>query len=269
MRKIVFLSGLPRSGSTLLSAILRQNPKVSAGMSSPMFSLVNAMINKLSNANEFSVFFDDAARARILRGLFTSYYADPAREVVFDTNRQWTSRLPVLLALFPDARFVCCVRPIGEILQSFETLFQKNPLQVSRMFNFNPDLTVYDRFDHLMSSMGVVGYAVNSLKEAFYGPLSERLMIVSYNRLARDTAQTLALIYDFVGEPGFAHDLNNVAYAEPTFDNALGLPGLHNVRARVGVADQIVSLPPDLRARVDGVPFWAGDQAFSRARVII
>jgi len=31
-----FISGLPRSGSTLLSAILRQNPRFYAGMTSPV-----------------------------------------------------------------------------------------------------------------------------------------------------------------------------------------------------------------------------------------
>ena len=35
MRKMHFISGLPRSGSTLLSAILRQNPRFYAAMSSP------------------------------------------------------------------------------------------------------------------------------------------------------------------------------------------------------------------------------------------
>ena len=34
-----FISGLPRSGSTMLSAILRQNPRFHAGMSSPVASL--------------------------------------------------------------------------------------------------------------------------------------------------------------------------------------------------------------------------------------
>ena len=34
-----FISGLPRSGSTLTAAILRQNPRFHAGMSSPIAGL--------------------------------------------------------------------------------------------------------------------------------------------------------------------------------------------------------------------------------------
>jgi hypothetical protein len=37
--RLHFISGLPRSGSTLLAALLRQNPRFSAGMSSPVYAL--------------------------------------------------------------------------------------------------------------------------------------------------------------------------------------------------------------------------------------
>lgn len=42
MRHLHFLSGLPRSGSTLLADILAQNPAVHAGMSSPLLGLVSS-----------------------------------------------------------------------------------------------------------------------------------------------------------------------------------------------------------------------------------
>jgi len=29
---------------------------------------------------------------------------------VFDTNRQWTTKLPAMVELFPDLRMVCCIR---------------------------------------------------------------------------------------------------------------------------------------------------------------
>ena len=47
---IHFISGLPRSGSTLLAALLRQNPRFSAGMTSPVGSLFNAMLSATSRA---------------------------------------------------------------------------------------------------------------------------------------------------------------------------------------------------------------------------
>ena len=166
-----FLSGLPRSGSTVLSAILRQNPMVHAGMTSPVFSFVGALLPQLSNANEFNVFVDNRARKRLLRGLFDAYYATTCEHVIIDTNRHWTARMALLVELYPQARFLCCVRPLAQIAQSLESQFARNPTELSRLIGFDPGTNVYGRVDHLMGPAGLVGYPLNALKEAFYGPL--------------------------------------------------------------------------------------------------
>ena len=49
----VWITGLPRSGSTLLAAILRQNPRFHAGMTSPAGSLFRDMLNQLGAGSEF------------------------------------------------------------------------------------------------------------------------------------------------------------------------------------------------------------------------
>src|ERR1700761_7316908 len=83
-----FISGLPRSGSTLLSAILRQNPRFQAGMTGPVGSLVEAMLRSMSMSNETAIFISDAQREALLRAIFAAFYAEiPPGHVVFDTNR--------------------------------------------------------------------------------------------------------------------------------------------------------------------------------------
>ena len=44
-RRIHFSSGLPRSGSTLLSALLRRNPRLHAGISGPVGGMFTVMAN--------------------------------------------------------------------------------------------------------------------------------------------------------------------------------------------------------------------------------
>ena len=99
--------------------------------------MVGAMLAEMSAGNEGSVFFDPAQRAAVLRGLFDSYYHDihPAR-TVFDTSRGWTGRLDLLARLFPDARVICCVRPIPWIIDSVERLIRRNPFELSKIFGF-------------------------------------------------------------------------------------------------------------------------------------
>lgn len=66
-----FISGLPRSGSTLLSAILSQNPRFHADMSSPVGGLFGTLLAEMSAKNEGEVFIDDGQRRRILKGLLS------------------------------------------------------------------------------------------------------------------------------------------------------------------------------------------------------
>ena len=69
-RRYHFISGLPRSGSTLLAAILRQNPRFSADMSGPLAGLFNTLLTEMSGKNEFSVFIDGWVLRVPVRGCF-------------------------------------------------------------------------------------------------------------------------------------------------------------------------------------------------------
>ncbi len=265
--KIFFISGLPRSGSTLVGSILRQNPAVSAGMTSPMYSLVNGLLPRLSNANEFNAFISDETRLRLLRGLFDSFYADLGGGIVFDTNRHWASKLPLLLQLFPQTRFICCVRPVPEIVQSFESLFAARPAEISRMLNFEPETNVYTRTDHLMTGGGVVGFPLNALKEAFFGPWSDRLMLISYANLCSRPDEVMKGVYEFLQLKGFAHDFGDVAFDADAYDRDMGLPGLHRVRRAVKAEPRQLRLPPDLIGRLAGPYFWETAQPGSRSQL--
>jgi len=68
-----FISGLSRSGSTLLAAILRQNPRFHAGMTSPAGSLFNAALGQMSAGREFGAVVGVDQRQAILPGLFASF----------------------------------------------------------------------------------------------------------------------------------------------------------------------------------------------------
>jgi sulfotransferase len=255
---IHFISGLPRSGSTLLGALLRQNPRIQAGMTSPVGSLFTAMLRELSQNNETAVFIDDAARAAVLRGLFDNYYfrVHPER-TVFDTNRLWTSKLPALTALFPEAKVICCVRHVPWILDSLERLIRNNRFELSKIFNFEPGGTVYSRVEGLGSGTGMVGFAWNALREAWFGEQADRLLLVTYETLTQTPQRALDAIYEFTGLPGFTHDPDNIVYDEATeFDARLGTPGLHAVGRQVRPLVRRTLLPPDLFRRFEPDSFW-------------
>ncbi len=127
MRSIHFISGLPRSGSTLLAALLAQNPRFHAGMSGPMSVFFTTLLGRMSGDNEFSVFINETQKKAILKGVFENYYAAQSGKVVFDTSRLWCSKMPALAELFPEAKVIACVRETAWIVDSIES--PRNPSQ--------------------------------------------------------------------------------------------------------------------------------------------
>jgi sulfotransferase len=256
VQQLHFISGLPRSGSTLLSALLAQNPRFHAGMSGPLAGLFGALLGEMSERSEFAAFIDDDKRQRLLRGVFESYYADVDAPVIFDTSRGWCTRLPALAQLFPQARVIACVRDLAWIFDSFERQVRAHPFSPSALFNYSANGTVYTRVNTLAGAEGQVGYAFDALKEACFGTSIEHLLLVQYETLSSDPARALAAIYDFLGEEPHAHDFTDVRYDADAFDRRVGLPTLHRVRGAVKAEPRTTVLPPDLFQRFANDAFW-------------
>ncbi|GKX33849.1 MAG: hypothetical protein MnENMB40S_14670 [Rhizobiaceae bacterium MnEN-MB40S] len=257
MPKFHFISGLPRSGSTLLAAILRQNPRFHAGMSSPIASLFEGIIAQVSAGSELSSMVTPRQRASILKGLFDSYYNEQKEDVIFDTNRAWTAQLPALMQLYPDARLVCTVRDVAWVLDSLERQYRSNAFENTRLFNTPMErATVYTRVDALASSNRLVGFAYQALREACWSDHAERLVMVDYDLLCAAPREVMSLLYQFLDEPEFEHDFDNIEYDAPEFDVQLGLSGLHRVRRKVELQRRRTILPPDLFDRYANMSFW-------------
>ena len=254
--RLHFISGLPRSGSTLLAAVLRQNPRFSAGMTGPVSSLFQAMESATAGNAETSVFVSDGARERLLKGVFELYYQDTDRPVVFDTSRVWCSRLPLLAKLFPEAKVIACVRELGWIGDSFERLYRRNGQKPSAIYDWTTGGTVWSRTSALMASSGVIGFAYDALREAHASEQRGNMLLLDYENLCKSPRQALKAVYRFIDEPYFDHDFSHVEYSENEFDKRLGADGLHTVNGGIAWRPRETILPPDLFARYSNDNFW-------------
>jgi sulfotransferase len=144
VKEFYFISGLPRSGSTLLSAILKQNPDFYADISSPVQGLVTSAINVITGS-ESNHLIDEERRKHILRSTFNAYYEAVEPNTVFDTSRGWTAKTSLLKALYPETKIICCVRDIPWILDSFERISAKNTLWNATLTDDEASQTVTTR----------------------------------------------------------------------------------------------------------------------------
>ena len=130
-------------------------------------------------------------------------------------------------------------------------------MELSKIFNFEAGGTVYSRVDGLGGGTGMVGFAWNGLREAVSGEYADRLLLLTYETLTGDPIRALTAIYDFIGEPHYQHDPNNVSFADAAeFDARLGTPGLHAIGSAVRPTERKTILPPDVFARFENDAFW-------------
>lgn len=253
------ISGLPRSGSTLLSSILNQNPKFSAGIDNPLNHVLLASIRAFST-EEFFTESIEVKRINVLRGIVKSFYEDDMHDVVFNSSRLWTGSLPLINLLYPDAKIICCVRDIGWILDSLEKLYNENPTVFSKGFYGSLENTlhtdVFLRADNFMGDTGFLMRAIRSLQTAYFSEYNNKMMLIEYDDLVQNPKETLRKLYHFIDEPWFDHDFNNTEASYEDFDRGIGVKNLHKVRNKVEFINRNTIIPPMIWQKYSGMEFW-------------
>lgn len=257
MKSYYFISGLPRSGSTLLSGILKQNPEFYADISSPVQGIVINTIDFMTEC-ESNIDLTEDRRKNILLSIFDGYYAHLETPVVFDTSRSWTKNTTLLKTLFPNTKILCCVRDIPWIINSFELILSKNCFYTKKLneqiLSDNILIRTNEIFNrNVINSMNFLreGYAINP----------EMIYFVEYDNLCKNPEKEMRSIYKFLDRPYYSHDFEDVDYSNENFDRFYNLKGLHTVRKKVEYKEQKRVLPPEVWERYSSMnmEFWKQD----------
>jgi sulfotransferase len=249
-----FITGLPRSGSTLLSSILRQNPRFHASITDPLATMTKGVIETSQDGPGMKAEVPVQRRKNIVKALFEGYYQDVDKEVIFNTNRAWTLLTPQVKDLYPESRLIVCVRDIKWVLDSFELAHRKNPLSTNTVTG-GLSGTVYSRAEALMDEKGIVGFPYIGIKQAITSDEKNLLMLVEYDQLCKMPKETMQAIYKFINEPYFEHDFNNVEASWEEYDSEIGIK-LHDVKKQVKYTPRQSILPPDIQQKFSNMEVW-------------
>lgn len=265
MRDIYFLGGLPRSGNTLLSALLNQNPEVYVSPISPLLDNLSG-IDKGLNFNEATLSANfESNTAAGLKHYTEGFYSHITKPVVLDRNKGWGSKDSIFTAtkyITEIPKVIFTVRDIPSILASFLSLvgdgkdnFIDRSLQEIGVRFYGKQTQNDLRCDWLMN--GQVGLGLANLTELLQIPIATCL--VEYDDLVKDPQKELNDIYDFLQLPRFTHDINNVEKKEQENLESAGLPtNLHDVRSKVEktASDPKLVLPLHSQKKYSGLEFW-------------
>lgn len=264
-----FMAGLPRSGSTMLSAILNQNPRFYSGPSSPVTGLMVSFEQQLSQDELFRAYPKNEQAGQIVANVIKHYYSDVEKPVIFDKNRSWVNRIHYIPGyLGCEAKIICPVRNTSEILASFIAMHKRNPYEVNGKINFLDEmlvkmdipLTDENRCQVLMSEMGIVGQSYTGLKQALMEGKQKNLHFVEYEDLVTNTEATMRKLYDFLDEEYYeGHDYENLKNIHKENDaEVYGFSDMHNIRtsvAKSGIKPEEI-LPESILKGCEGSEFW-------------
>lgn len=239
-RKYYFMAGLPRSGSTMLSAILNQNPRFYSGPSSPVTGLMLTLEGALSQDELFRAYPKPQQATSLIANVINHYYSDVNKPVVFDKNRSWVNRIHYIPGYFGiEPKIICPVRNVSEILASFIAMHRRNPYEVNGRINFldemlvkaNIPLTDDNRCQVLASPQGILGQSYNGIKQALMEGRQNALHFVEYDDLINSPDATMRNLYEFLDEPYFEHKFDELVNIHKEDDATVyGFADMHNVR---------------------------------------
>ena len=248
---IHFLSGLPRSGSTLLASILAQNPAIHATSTSGLIDMLGAMATAWEGSpNTRAAGAERDEKHRVLAAMVGAKYAPHAGKVVIDKSRGWPT--PVVMdtmekVLGAKPRIIATVRPIAECVASFVRLIDPD------------DVVEFCKSHYVMQHMRD---SYDALK-AGYAAAPENFLFVEYDGMMEDPARQLRRVYEFLGLPHFAHSFDNIVNPSPERDEEVwGIPGLHSIRPalRKTALPPLEVLGPKLCQFYQKGQFWSGPE---------
>ena len=191
-KQLHFLSGIPRSGSTVLAAILNQNPMTHVSTTSGLVHALDGLANTWHSAGLLNE--NDADRSKLastMRGTIDAFYSNIDKPVVIDKSRGWP--IPQIMAAMASVlerapKIIATVRSVPDCAASFVRVAKPTDL----------DQLVYSGqlMDHLRA-------AYISL-EAGYKYAPENFLFVEYEDLIKDVMKPSRVFkdpnYDYLEE---------------------------------------------------------------------
>ncbi len=221
---IHFLSGLPRSGSTVLSSILNQHPQIYSTPTSGLIDILGSICATWENSPTTVAQNKEKDEAyRILNSVIEAKYKDIKKPIIIDKSRGWVN--PKIMetmshVLGRHPKIIATVRSTSECAASF--------IRVAKPKSVSEFLRNSELISHLKSSYAELknGYESNP----------DNILFIEYDDLIQSPQKQLDIIHDFLGLDEFKYDFNNIDtnVVSEKDELAWGIPGLHSISPRLG-----------------------------------
>lgn len=232
------MAGLPRSGSTVLAALLNQHPYIYASPQTDMLGLMHNTQTATINYESFRAGIMTSGYEDVFRGIPDLFYSGINKPIVIDKNRAWGTPYNmdnIMPYVNKNGKIIVVVRPILEVLASYVKVITKSESQgnlspVDRDFwAFRYRDAVDAMVEYIMRPQGELDQAIYSTANLLKN-YKEKIKVIKFIDLLSNPKSTMLGIYNFLELEEFKNDFNNIKQIDFHDDLAgYGVSGLHDI----------------------------------------
>lgn len=233
-KKFYFMVGLPRSGSTLLQAILNQNPQLYCTPTSPLLDQIVFNFDTWKTlqtviANPIPEQLDN-----VVRGLIHAMWYHRPEPIIIDKHRGWGKNIAAADYLFEEKiKSIVVVRDLPSIMASWLTLMKNNPGNSIDQQLQSKHLKITDESRTMEMWSSMVKDCMESVAQ-IKKDAPGRLHFVDYDSLVTTPEKVLRAINDFLELQPFTYTFDNITTDTVDDDmSAWGLNGMHSIRPKL------------------------------------
>ena len=241
MKKIVFVSGLPRSMTTLMCNVLANNDNIGGGETSPLLEYVYGARANYSHTPEVK----SSLTSELMESSFINFckegmngYANAitTKPIYMDKSRGWLYYSEFLKMIIPDAKIIVMVRDIRSIVCSFEKKWRENPQILDGRDNPQQQdfITIESRVNHFLND-APLGIALKRLYNAYQTKTMNNMLVIKAEDFTKNPKLTMEQVYDYIEEPYFDMDYTQVRQMTVENDRIadFGIYGDHTIRPNI------------------------------------
>jgi len=238
-KDIRFLSGIHRSGNTVLASILKQNPTFYLEGISPLVGLIWET-NTFMNTDEISLANAHGLRIRDFIGKIPETFYDYVKEpIIIDRCKTWTTpgNLNMIRQYInPNPKILFTTRPLVEVVSSLININKEHYLNTFRNdWNYKQYMSENDNIaELLLQSSGPLDTFLLSYNSINDKANKDAIHVIRYSEIVENPKKTIDSIYDFFELDGFKHDFKNIKNEDVYNDSLMGFStDLHKIRKNI------------------------------------
>jgi len=255
-KQLFFLVAQPRSGNTLFTSIMNQNPDIACTPNSITLEIMKDLF-LLKDTDVFQNYPDHRSLDNILDIVYDTYYKDWPQQIIIDRGPVMTTGNFSLMQKHFKRPFKCIVilRDVMDVLASYMKWYTENPDAFPNRFGLKND---EEKLSHIMNRDGAVAKDLEAIKNAFNYP--DICHFVKYDDLVSRPEEEITKIYKFMGVPYYKHrfeDLQQVEVNGMKYDDTIVGKNMHTIRTVVRKVDNsyIDKIPERIRQKYEHIRF--------------